>query len=75
MADDIRIKLPDGSEKQVPKGTTALDIAKSISPRLADAAIVAKVAPAVAVCVAVLVFAGNIVWERTHPAPAPAERT
>ena len=34
-----------------------------------------EVAPAVAVCVAVLVFAGNIVWERTHPAPAPAERT
>jgi predicted lipid-binding transport protein (Tim44 family) len=33
------------------------------------------VAPAVAICVAVLVFAGNIVWERTHPAPAPAERT
>src|SRR5690348_4430747 len=45
MSDNIRIKLPDGSEKQVPKGTTALDIAKSISPRLADAAVVAKVAP------------------------------
>ena len=43
MADSIRIKLPDGSEKEVPRGTTALDIAKSISPRLADAAIVAKV--------------------------------
>src|SRR5215813_1939519 len=42
MADNIRIKLPDGSEKEVPKGTTALDVAKSISPRLADAAIVAK---------------------------------
>jgi hypothetical protein len=34
-----------------------------------------EVAPAVAICVAVLVFAGNIVWERTHPAPAPAQRT
>jgi len=45
MADNIRIKLPDGSEKQVPKGTTALDIARSISPRLADAAIAAKIAP------------------------------
>jgi threonyl-tRNA synthetase len=45
MPDNIRIKLPDGSEKQVPKGTTALDIARSISPRLADAAIVAKIAP------------------------------
>src|SRR5579864_5951713 len=42
MADSIHIKLPDGSVKEVPKGTTALDIAKSISPRLADAALAAK---------------------------------
>src|SRR6266516_3201147 len=42
MADSIQIKLPDGSEKEVPKGTTAFDVAKSISPRLADAALVAK---------------------------------
>ena len=42
MADNIHIKLPDGSSKEVPKGTTALDVAKSISPRLADAALVAK---------------------------------
>src|SRR6476660_3291938 len=42
MADNIHIKLPDGSEKEYPKGTTPLDIAKSISPRLADAALVAK---------------------------------
>src|SRR5437899_1405057 len=42
MADSIQIKLPDGSTKEVPKGTTPLDVAKSISPRLADAAIVAK---------------------------------
>src|SRR6266478_3589022 len=42
MADSIHVKLPDGSVKDVPKGTTALDIAKSISPRLADAAVVAK---------------------------------
>ncbi len=42
MADSIHIKLPDGSSKAVPKGTTALDIAKSISPRLADAAFAAK---------------------------------
>jgi threonyl-tRNA synthetase len=38
----IKVKLPDGSTKEVPKGTTALDVAKSISPRLADAALVAK---------------------------------
>src|SRR5271163_491225 len=42
MADNIHIKLPDGSDKEVPKGTTALDIAKGISPRLADAALAAK---------------------------------
>jgi threonyl-tRNA synthetase len=43
MPETIHIKLPDGSEKEVPKGTTALDVAKSISPRLADAAIAAKI--------------------------------
>jgi threonyl-tRNA synthetase len=42
-AEMINVKLPDGSVKQVPRGTSALDIAKSISPRLADAAMVAKV--------------------------------
>ena len=41
--DQIRVTLPDGSVKDLPKGTTPLDIAKSISPRLADAALVAKV--------------------------------
>lgn len=42
MADSIHVKLPDGSVKDIPKGTTALDVAKSISPRLADAALAAK---------------------------------
>src|SRR5690349_17069535 len=42
MPEIIHIKLPDGSEKEVAKGTTALEIAKGISPRLADAAIAAK---------------------------------
>jgi threonyl-tRNA synthetase len=45
MAETIHIKLPDGSDKEVPKGTTALDIARGISPRLADAALAAKVRP------------------------------
>src|SRR5579872_7278678 len=39
----MNIKLPDGSSREVPRGTTAYDIAKSISPRLADAALAAKV--------------------------------
>ena len=42
MADSIHIKLPDGSIKELPKGGTALDVAKSIGQRLADAAVVAK---------------------------------
>ncbi|MDQ6706386.1 MAG: threonine--tRNA ligase, partial [Acidobacteriota bacterium] len=43
MSGSIQITLPDGSVRSVPLGTTAFDIAKSISPRLADAAIVAKI--------------------------------
>ena len=39
----IQVTLPDGSKKEVPRGTTPLDIARSISPRLADAALVAKI--------------------------------
>jgi threonyl-tRNA synthetase len=40
----IHITLPDGKVQEVPKGTTPADIAKGISPRLADAALVARVA-------------------------------
>jgi threonyl-tRNA synthetase len=40
---NIEITLPDGSKKPVEAGTSPLDIAKSIGPRLADAVIVAKV--------------------------------
>ncbi len=42
MADSIHVKLPDGSVSEFPKGTTPLEIAKFISPRLADAALAAK---------------------------------
>src|SRR5512146_3214714 len=42
MAETIKIKLPDGSVKDEPKGATALDVAKEISPRLASAALAAK---------------------------------
>jgi len=40
----IHITLPDGKVEEVPKGTTPADIARKISPRLADAALVARVA-------------------------------
>jgi threonyl-tRNA synthetase len=39
----INITLPDGSIQSVDAGSRPIDIAKSISPRLADAAIVARV--------------------------------
>jgi threonyl-tRNA synthetase len=45
MAENIHVKLPDGSVRDVPRGTSALDIAKSISPRLADAALAAQIKP------------------------------
>ncbi len=40
---DIRVRLPDGSEKAVPSGTTAAGLAASIGPRLAEAAVAATV--------------------------------
>src|SRR5450755_4627889 len=43
MSESITITLPDGSQKSVPKGSSALDIAKSIGQRLADDAVVARV--------------------------------
>ncbi len=41
----IQVQLPDGSVRQVPAGTTPLAIAESISPRLAQAALVARIRP------------------------------
>ena len=43
----IRVQLPDGSVRQVPSGTTPLDIATAISPRLAAAVVVARIKPTV----------------------------
>jgi threonyl-tRNA synthetase len=41
----IQVQLPDGSLRQVPSGTTPREIAESISPRLAQAALVARIRP------------------------------
>src|ERR1700733_9734407 len=43
MSESFNITLPDGSQKTVPPGSSPLDIAKSIGPRLADDAVVARV--------------------------------
>jgi len=43
MSERLTITLPDGSQKTVPPGSRPLDVAQSISPRLADDAVVARV--------------------------------
>jgi len=43
MASDITIRLPDGSSREVPAGTTGGELAISIGRRLADAAVVVEV--------------------------------
>src|SRR5208282_1753370 len=40
--DTIQITLPDGATREVPRGTTAAEIARQISPRLAKEALVAR---------------------------------
>jgi len=42
MADDLVLTLPDGTERRVAPGTTPRAIAESIGPRLAKAAVAAK---------------------------------
>ena len=43
MPDDIKISLPDGSVRTEPAGTTARAVAEAIGPRLARAAVAARV--------------------------------
>ena len=45
MSNQIKIQLPDGSIREVAAGTSPLDIANSISPRLAAAVVVARIKP------------------------------
>src|SRR4051794_22448179 len=40
---EVSLTLPDGSVKQVPKGSTGADLAMTISPRLAKAALAVTV--------------------------------
>jgi threonyl-tRNA synthetase len=41
----IQVRLPDGSVRQVASGTTPLQIAENISPRLAAVSVVARIKP------------------------------
>ncbi|BDG60842.1 threonine--tRNA ligase [Caldinitratiruptor microaerophilus] len=42
-AGEIRVRLPDGSERLFPRGTTAAEVARSLGPRLARAALAAEI--------------------------------
>ena len=42
MSDLITLTLPDGSQREVARGTTGADVAASIGPGLAKAALAAK---------------------------------
>ncbi|HMC18573.1 MAG TPA: threonine--tRNA ligase [Gemmatimonadales bacterium] len=55
VAAEIRVTLPDGSEKRLPQGSTGADLAKAIGPGLAKAALAVRV--------------NRNVWDLTRPLP------
>jgi len=59
MPSEIRVTLPDGSEKRVPAGSTGADLAKAIGPGLAKAALAARV--------------NGDVWDLSRPLPDGAK--
>src|SRR5258707_2600948 len=59
MHSEIRVSLPDGSEKRVPAGSTGADLAKAIGPGLAKAALAARV--------------NGHVWDLSRPLPDAAK--
>lgn len=58
MSDQIKITLPDGAVREYPTGTTALDVAKSISEGLARKVLAAEV--------------NGQVWDATRPIDSDA---
>jgi threonyl-tRNA synthetase len=61
MPSEIRVTLPDGSEKRVPAGSTGADLAKAIGPGLAKAALAVRV--------------NGTVWDLARPLPDGAQVT
>ena len=75
VSNPIKIQLPDGSVREVPRGTTPFDIANSISPRLAAAVVVARIRPLTPVAVNENESALEASEEAMYSGPAPsAER-
>ena len=64
----IVVHLPDGAIREVPSGTTPLDIANSISPRLAAASIAARIAPVTAAGTPTSTLAGQSQGEQSAEA-------
>jgi len=61
MPPEIRVTLPDGSEKRIPAGSTGADLAKAIGPGLAKAALAVR-------------LNGNV-WDLARPLPDGAKVT
>src|SRR5437870_11821052 len=61
MPPEIRVTLPDGSEKRVPAGSTGADLAKAIGPGLAKAALAVRV--------------NGQLWDLARPLPDGAKVT
>ena len=59
MPPEIRVTLPDGSEKRIPAGSTGADLANAIGPGLAKAALAARV--------------DGQVWDLARPLPDGAK--
>src|SRR5947209_6454744 len=59
----VRVQLPDGSVREVARGTTPLQIAESISPRLAAAVVVARIQPLAPTADGTETSPGNVVAE------------
>jgi len=59
MPSEIRVTLPDGSEKRIPAGSTGADLANAIGPGLAKAALAARV--------------DGQVWDLARPLPDGAK--
>src|SRR5256886_1002076 len=55
VSSEICVRLPDGSERRLPAGATAADLARAIGPRLAQAALAARV--------------NGQVWDLARPLP------
>jgi threonyl-tRNA synthetase len=75
VSNQIKVQLPDGSIREVPAGTTPFDVANSISPRLAAAVVVARIAPMHAAAASANEAALEASEEAMYAdAPAQAER-